>query len=76
MSSVSQRKISRIEDVAYCLLGIFGVSMPLLYGEGKRAFRRLQEEIIKHSADESSFARMSTEKSARMLTDWPCCFAS
>jgi hypothetical protein len=24
------------------LLGIFGVNMPLLYGEGKKAFLRLQ----------------------------------
>jgi hypothetical protein len=28
--------------LAYCLLGIFGVNMPLLYGEGERAFLRLQ----------------------------------
>jgi hypothetical protein len=29
---------TREEDVAYCLMGIFGVNMPLLYGEGKEAF--------------------------------------
>ena len=40
-------------SMAYCLLGIFGISMPLLYGEGKKAFIRLQEEIIKSSADPS-----------------------
>ncbi|KAK6223783.1 vegetative incompatibility protein HET-E-1 [Colletotrichum tabaci] len=35
------------EDTAYCLLGLFGISMPLLYGEGSKAFARPQEEIIK-----------------------------
>jgi uncharacterized protein YerC len=56
ISWASKRETTRIEDIAYCLLGIFGVNMPLLYGEGKRAFRRLQEEIIKSSNDESIFA--------------------
>jgi hypothetical protein len=55
MSWASKRKTSRMEDIAYCLLGIFGVNMPLLYGEGQRAFTRLQEEIIKRSDDESIF---------------------
>lgn len=30
--------------------------MPLLYGEGEKAFIRLQEEIIKQSADQSILA--------------------
>jgi hypothetical protein len=47
MSWASTRNTSRIEDTAYCLLGLFDVHMPLLYGEGKKAFRRLQEEILK-----------------------------
>lgn len=38
MAWASQRKTTREEDMAYCLPGIFGVNMPLLYGEGKRAF--------------------------------------
>jgi hypothetical protein len=37
-------------------MGIFGINMPLIYGEGKRAFVRLQEEIIKVSDDHSIFA--------------------
>jgi hypothetical protein len=41
MSWASEREPMRIEDTAYCLLGIFGVNMPLLYGEGERAFNRL-----------------------------------
>ncbi|KAG4436969.1 hypothetical protein IFR05_007539 [Cadophora sp. M221] len=44
------------EDQAYCLLGIFGVHMPPLYGEGTNAFHRLQMEIISQSDDESIFA--------------------
>ncbi|KAL2271346.1 hypothetical protein VTJ83DRAFT_717 [Remersonia thermophila] len=57
MSWASNRKTTRIEDVAYCLLGIFDVNMPLLYGEGKRAFRRLQEEILKaNPMDHTIFA--------------------
>ncbi|KAI0873284.1 heterokaryon incompatibility protein-domain-containing protein [Hypoxylon argillaceum] len=56
MSWASRRQTTRIEDEAYCLLGLFGVSMPLLYGEGRRAFRRLQEEIIKELDDESILA--------------------
>lgn len=56
MSWASERVTTRVEDMAYCLLGIFGVNMPLLYGEGIRAFTRLQEEIMKESADQSLFA--------------------
>ena len=56
MSWAATRTTTRIEDVAYCLLGIFSVNMPLLYGEGARAFIRLQEEIIKISDDETLFA--------------------
>jgi hypothetical protein len=37
MSWASKRKTARSEDLAYCLLGIFGVNMPMLYGEGERA---------------------------------------
>ncbi|KAE8154579.1 heterokaryon incompatibility protein-domain-containing protein [Aspergillus avenaceus] len=56
MSWASSRKTTRKEDEAYCLLGIFGVNMPLIYGEGERAFIRLQQEIIKHSDDQTLFA--------------------
>ncbi|KAI4264130.1 MAG: hypothetical protein L6R42_000754 [Xanthoria sp. 1 TBL-2021] len=56
MSWASKRETTREEDVAYSLLGIFGVNMPLLYGEGKNAFFRLQCEIIQSSSDESIFA--------------------
>lgn len=51
MSWAAKRKTTRIEDTAYCLLGPFNVNMPLLYGEGEHAFRRLQEEIIRRNED-------------------------
>lgn len=56
MSWAATRITTRLEDSAYCLMGLFGVNMPLLYGEGKRAFLRLQEEIIKDNDDQSIFA--------------------
>lgn len=56
MSWAARRESTRIEDQAYSLMGLFSVNMPMLYGEGERAFIRLQEEIIKYSADQSIFA--------------------
>lgn len=56
MSWASSRITTRPEDIAYCLLGVFNISMPLLYGEGDKAFIRLQEEITKGSDDHSIFA--------------------
>lgn len=57
MSWASRRKTTRPEDIAYCLLGLFDVNMPLLYGEGAtKAFERLQHEIIRSGDDESIFA--------------------
>ncbi|KAK3685281.1 hypothetical protein B0T22DRAFT_346422, partial [Podospora appendiculata] len=56
MSWASRRLTKRIEDGAYSLLGIFGVHMPLLYGEGRRAFFRLQLEIMGVCDDQSIFA--------------------
>ncbi|KPM39467.1 hypothetical protein AK830_g7098 [Neonectria ditissima] len=56
MSWAAGRETTRIKDMAYCLMGLFNISMPLLYGEGTRAFRRLQAEIIRESYDHSIFA--------------------
>ncbi|KAH6881269.1 heterokaryon incompatibility protein-domain-containing protein, partial [Alternaria rosae] len=56
MSWASTRQTTRAEDMAYCLLGIFNINMPLLYGEGDRAFRRLQEEIVRKIDDDSILA--------------------
>jgi hypothetical protein len=47
-SWAERRNTTIEEDEVYCLLGIFDVSMPLIYGERRdQAFRRLEEEIYK-----------------------------
>ncbi|KAG4277357.1 hypothetical protein FPRO04_14147 [Fusarium proliferatum] len=56
MSWASDRKTSRVEDAAYCLLGIFDVNIPLIYGEGRKAFQRLQEAIMNATHDQSLFS--------------------
>jgi len=56
MSWVSRRQTTRLEDMAYCMLGIFDINMPLIYGEGEKSFLRLQEEIAKQNSDLSLFA--------------------
>ncbi|KXX76584.1 Vegetative incompatibility protein HET-E-1 [Madurella mycetomatis] len=56
MSWAARRQTTRPEDEAYCLMGLFDVNMPMLYGEGRKAFYRLQQEILKQSHDQSLFA--------------------
>ncbi|KAH7303810.1 heterokaryon incompatibility protein-domain-containing protein [Stachybotrys elegans] len=56
MSWAARRCTTRTEDTAYCLLGIFDINMPLLYGEGEKAFSRLQAEIIRACPDPSILA--------------------
>lgn len=56
MSWASRRKTTRVEDMAYCLLGIFKVNMPLLYGEGENAFMRLQLELLAVPNEHTIFA--------------------
>ncbi|KAI1262924.1 heterokaryon incompatibility protein-domain-containing protein [Xylariaceae sp. FL1019] len=51
MAWAAKRETKRLEDRAYSLLGIFGVHMPLTYGEGANAFQRLQKEIIQVTND-------------------------
>jgi len=52
MRWAAKRKTKRKEDMAYCLLGIFNVFIPPMYGEGEHAFIRLKEEIDKCSRGE------------------------
>ncbi|KAI0828059.1 hypothetical protein BC628DRAFT_1418150 [Trametes gibbosa] len=56
MSWAALRQTSRVEDRAYCLLGLFGVRMAPIYGEGTNAFLRLQEEILRTVPDQTLFA--------------------
>ncbi|KAG7406773.1 Vegetative incompatibility protein HET-E-1 [Fusarium oxysporum f. sp. rapae] len=73
MSWASKRNTTREEDIAYCLLGIFDINMPLLYGEGRRAFIRLQEEIMRRRVDYSIFLWQSTalHSTTGLLCDSP-----
>ncbi|KAI1416279.1 HET-domain-containing protein [Hypoxylon sp. FL1857] len=52
----ADRETTRVEDRAYSLLGLLEVNMPLVYGEGSKAFIRLQEEVIKSRDDDSLLA--------------------
>lgn len=56
MSWAAKRTTTRIEDMAYSLIGLFNINLPLMYGEGLKAFIRLQQRIIEESDDESIFA--------------------
>ncbi|KAK4188129.1 heterokaryon incompatibility protein-domain-containing protein [Podospora australis] len=56
MSWAAGRQTTRIEDRAYSLFGLFDVHLPLIYGEGDKAFIRLQEAILQNSTDLSIFA--------------------
>lgn len=62
MSWAAKRQTTRVEDLAYSLLGIFNINMPMLYGEGDKAFLRLQEEILTQHHDVSLFAWRQQEK--------------
>ena len=75
MSWAARRDTKREEDLAYCLLGIFGVTMPMIYGEGgEQAFLRLQEQIMKTTRDDSILAwgidtnQSPTNDSAQIVT--------
>ncbi|KAI1169964.1 heterokaryon incompatibility protein-domain-containing protein [Nemania sp. FL0916] len=74
MSWAANRQTTREEDIAYSLLGMFNINMPLLYGEGKNAFRRLQEEITKASDDHSIFTFNTAESDNSLLAHHPSLF--
>jgi hypothetical protein len=56
MSWLASRTTARVEDLAYSMLGIFNVVMTPQYGEGTRAFMRLQQLLLSTLTDESLFA--------------------
>lgn len=77
LSWAAHRKVTREEDEAYSLLGIFEVNIPLLYGEGReRAFNRLQEAIFNSTADHTLFLfRYSSHRRGQpLLADSPTRF--
>ncbi|KAK5121999.1 hypothetical protein LTR85_004571 [Meristemomyces frigidus] len=55
MSWAAHRSTERVEDRAYSLMGLFDVSLPMIYGEREKAFLKLQQAIIENSDDESVF---------------------
>ncbi|KAJ2994489.1 hypothetical protein NUW58_g1544 [Xylaria curta] len=77
LSWAAHRQVTREEDETYCLLGIFEVNMPMLYGEGRRkAFVRLQEAIYSSTLDHSLFLFSQSAYSGRqpLLADCPVRF--
>jgi hypothetical protein len=76
MSWASRRQTTRLEDEAYSLMGLFGIKMPTMYGEGSRAFIRLQEEVIRVSNDHTIFAWDGTNEFSGMLATSPKQFSN
>lgn len=71
----SSRELTRLEDRAYCLLGIFDVSLSILYGERERSFARLQEEIMKRTDELLLFDWVGASSSMNsLLASQPFCF--
>jgi len=76
MSWAAKRVTTRPEDEAYSLMGIFGVNMATLYGEGRSsAFRRLQLEILHTTTDHTLFAWDSETVNGDMLAPSVSCFS-
>ena len=79
MSWAANRTTTRVEDRAYSLMGLLDVNMPMLYGKGKKAFHRLQLEIIRTLNDHSIFAWSCNSinvRSGSILADDPSFFSS
>jgi hypothetical protein len=74
LSWMAGRTTKREEDMAYGLLGIAQVNMPMLYEDGKRAFHRLQLTIIRRTNDHSIFAWESERQPVSLLASSPSCF--
>ncbi|KAH8780345.1 heterokaryon incompatibility protein-domain-containing protein [Hyaloscypha finlandica] len=76
MSWAENRETKKAEDKAYSLLGIFDISMPVVYGEGEeKARRRLREEVYKDAKkrcrDEVSEAAFNPTKRLKTSRDQP-----
>ncbi|KAN0120109.1 hypothetical protein V8E51_002317 [Hyaloscypha variabilis] len=74
MSWTKNRQTKREEDRAYSLLGIFGISMSPIYGEGaEKAFWRLRDELFKlsrkHQLDELSPISHTFNSTKRLKPD-------
>jgi Heterokaryon incompatibility protein (HET) len=77
MRWASKRNATREEDIAYSLMGLFDVQMPIIYGEGAtKAFRRLQTQIMQTSFDQTIFAWRSESASSGLLANSPANFSN
>ena len=74
MSWAAERTATRSEDIAYSLMGIFDINMPLLYGEGRKAFTRLQAEIIRQTTDISILLWSNDNPDRSLLASTPADF--
>ena len=52
----STRQTTRVEDAAYSLLGIFSMSLSVVYGEGDKALGRFLAQLLTSSGDTSILA--------------------
>ncbi|KAF9229779.1 hypothetical protein BS17DRAFT_39875 [Gyrodon lividus] len=79
MSWASHRVTTRKEDMAYSLMGIFGITMPIIYGGRENMFVKFQREIMKNSVDQSIFAwtveLASPTETTGLLASSPAYFA-
>jgi hypothetical protein len=72
------RHTTRGEDEAYCLLGILGCYLPLIYGEGKesalkrlrRQIRETREDFTTPSVDDAEILNQSRQKRLRNICRW------
>lgn len=70
MSWAARRSTEEPEDRMYSLIGVFGINMSLMYGEGEaKAFMRLQSELMAHSEDQSILAWINPTRHGEPL---PC----
>jgi hypothetical protein len=69
LSWVGGRRTTEEEDRAYCLLGMFGIFLPLIYGEGQTsAMRRLRREIINNDSESTSIVLYNPFYSTRLIS--------
>lgn len=48
LSWASNRRTTRVEDEAYCFMGLFNIDIPTIFGEGRQAFQRDHEAVVRH----------------------------
>ncbi|KAK5719526.1 hypothetical protein LTR15_008050 [Elasticomyces elasticus] len=78
LSWASRRTTQKVEDMTYSLLGVLDVNMSLRYGEGKRAFFRLQRKLLTKTNDLTVLAWDSQDRSlrSRLFATSPANFAN